>query len=156
MCPGFWLIAELPHALCKYSKRCGSWERGFVTGILAPCGRALVQSCKKTSLCLHPEHSLVLGAGWKCPAALSAIVWSWDVIRKEKMQMDYSFLSPSLPSGVETDQQTQNHHGKQNKHPEHMTLSEMVLLSFWIGLCLIISSGRNQHFMEKCFPISFA
>lgn len=75
---------------------------------------------------------------------------------KKKGRMDYSFPSPSLPSGEKTHTQTWNRRGNQNKHPEHVTLSEMFLLSFWAVLFLIISSGGNQHFMEKCFPISFA
>lgn len=159
VCPECCLTAELPHALCKYSKKCRSWEHGFVTGILAPCGRALVRSCRRTSLCHHPDHSqavLLLGVGWKCPAALLPSFGSWDVIRKEKRENGL-FLPKPFPSfGKKTERQTWNHGGNQNKHSEHMTLSEMFLLSFWIVLCLIISSGGNQHFMGKCFPISFA
>lgn len=106
VCPECCLMAELPHALCKYSRKCRSWECGFVMGILAPCGTALVQSCRKTSLCHHPDLSqaaLVPGAGWKCPAALLPSFGSWDVIRKEKRENGLFLPEPCTSFWEKTD-----------------------------------------------------
>lgn len=115
------------------------------------------------SPCTVLQKNLLVPPPWPlpgCPGSWSRVEMSsfgsWDVVRREKRENGLFLPKPSTSFRGETDRQTWNHHGNQNKYPEHMTLSEMFLLSFWIVPCHIISSGRNQHFMEKCFPISFA
>lgn len=94
----------MPHALCKYSKRCRSWKRGFVTGLLAPVAEPLSDPAEKPPCAsTWPFPFLVLGAGWKCPAPLLPSFASWDVIKKEKRENGLFLPKPCTSFREKTD-----------------------------------------------------
>lgn len=92
-----WLLNCRSFVLWKYSNKCRSWwDMGHVAmgawicrGDFGSLWQSPGPVLQRNFLVLHPDHSqavLVLGAGWRCPAALLPSFGSWGVIRKEKRE----------------------------------------------------------------------
>lgn len=118
------------------------------------------------SPCTVLQKNLLVPPPWPlpgCPASWSRVEMSCChhleagmLSGEKKGRMDYSFLNPSLPSG---ERQTDKHEIIMEIKTNTQNIWHWVKGFSWAsGLCfaLLFHLGENQHFMEKCFPISFA